>query len=173
MSPQVILLPGVQRKQSKAWMPPTSLLAGPLLGKLKICKVKHKYIHQYTNTDTNIHILLLIACPVRQKCWQRSHLETNVKLWRQIFKKKFWRSNTLERIAHLSNLWFIIWDDIPDKCDQMTFQRLGTEAEEDDITNHLEPLRMTSFCDIWEIVIDQAKNVLVIVVSFPPHQMVW
>ena len=54
----------------------------------------------------------------------------------------------------------------------MTFQRLVTEAEEDDITDHLEPLRMTSFCDIWEIVIDQAKNVLVIVVSFPPHQMV-
>ena len=54
----------------------------------------------------------------------------------------------------------------------MTFQRLVTEAEEDDITNHLEPLRMTSFCDIWEIVIDQAKNVWVIVMSFPAHQLV-
>ena len=45
----------------------------------------------------------------------------------------------------------------------------------------LKPRRMTSpitpgddiFCDIWEIVIDQAKNVWVIVMSFPAHQMVW
>ena len=31
------------------------------------------------------------------------------------------------------------------KCDQMTFQRLVTEADEDDITNHLEPLRILRY----------------------------